>query len=144
MMLGICTSICTAILVFAAIFHFYWGFGGRYGTAAAIPQTSEGKPLFLPAAWGAHIIGLALLLALGCIYIASKWIALPFNLPYHAETRMMEFLSAIFLIRGLGWFKYAGLFKKVRHTYFARYDTYFYCPLFIVLGLCLLYIAHPA
>ena len=39
-----------------------------------------------------------------------------------------------FAARGLSWARYFGLFKAVRTTAFARYDTRFYSPLCLVLA----------
>ncbi len=126
--------LCVAILVFAALFHFYWGFGGRLGWRAAIPQRAEdGRPVFQPGAGGAHAVGAALLVAVGLIAGRTGWVHLP--LPAALLQAAVALMALVFLVRAFGWFRYAGWFKQVRDTYFARYDTWFYCPLCLVLGL---------
>lgn len=127
--------LCAAILVFAAGFHFYWGLGGRLGWRAAIPQHAGAsvKPVFQPGPLGAHAVGLTLLVAVGLIAARAGWIALP--LPAALLQALVALMALVFLVRAFGWFRYAGWFKQVRDTYFARYDTWFYCPLCLVLGL---------
>jgi len=132
------TTICVAILVFAAGFHFYWGFGGQIGTSASLPQKANGSLVFKPAIVGAHCIGLALLLACAFILGFAGLIKLP--MPKSVVKTIVVLLAVIFYIRAFGWFQYAGLFKKVRSTTFGRYDTYFYCPLCVVLALGISYV----
>ena len=129
---------CTAILIFIASFHFYWGFGGKLGLGVAIPQRSTGEPLFKPPAVAAHLIGLALLAAALCVLACSGFVLLP--IPPLAIRSIVTLLAVIFTGRALAWSRYAGFFKKVRDTRFGRYDTCFYCPLCLFLGLGLFHV----
>ena len=129
---------CTAILVFIAGFHFYWGFGGTVGLGVAVPQNDAGEPIFTPSTAAAHLIGLALLAAALCVLACSTFIVLP--VPPQFIRLIVTLLAAIFTVRALCWFRYAGFFKKVHTTRFGRYDTWLYCPLCLVLGLGLLYV----
>ena len=136
--------ICAAILMFIAGFHFYWGFGGTVGMAVAIPQSESGEALFKPSALAAHFIRLALVAAALCVLAWSGRIPLPLPLPPVAMRTIVALLAFVFSARALAWFRYAGLFKKVRDTAFGRYDTFFYCPLCLFLGLGLFYlVAKP-
>ena len=133
---------CTAVLMFIAGFHFHWGFGGTAGLAVAVPQSESGAALFKPSAAAAHLIGLALVAAALCVLAWSGRFALP--LPPVALRAIVAFLALVFTARALAWFRYAGWFKKVRNTAFGRYDTFFYCPLCLFLGLGLFYlVAKP-
>jgi hypothetical protein len=131
-------ALVAAILVFAAGFHFYWGFGGRVGFDAALPQRPDGQRVFTPGPLGAHLVG-ALLLAIVLVVAAQAgWLARWFDAPPPPATWLRSavgLLAAVFLVRALGAFEYAGWFKRVRDTRFARFDTWFYCPLCLVLGL---------
>ncbi len=131
---------CTAILIFIASFHFYWGFGGKLGMGVAVPQRSTGEPLFKPSVAASHLIGLALLAAALCVLICSGFILVPVPVPPQPIRAIVTLLAVIFTARALGWFRYAGFFKKVRDTRFGRYDTWFYCPLCLFLGLGLFYV----
>ncbi len=44
-------------------------------------------------------------------------------------------ISAIFILRAIGDFKYVGFFKSVTGTEFASLDTMFYSPLCLGLGI---------
>ena len=124
---------CTVILIFIASFHFYWGFGGKLGMGVAVPQRSSGEPLFKPSTAASHLIGLALLAAALCVLACSGFVLLP--VPPRAIHLIVTLLAVIFTGRALGWFRYAGFFKKMRNTRFGKYDTWFYCPLCLFLGL---------
>ncbi|ESX98522.1 hypothetical protein X755_14590 [Mesorhizobium sp. LNJC405B00] len=49
--------------------------------------------------------------------------------------------AIIFSARALSWSRYFGLFKRVRTTRFASYDSWFYSPSCLLLGLGLFYLA---
>lgn len=132
------TAICIAILIFAAGFHFYWGFGGQVGLSASLPQKADGTLVFKPTAIEAHGVGLALLLA--CLLILGYAGLIHLPMPEQITKAAVTLLTTAFYIRALGWFQYAGLFKKVRNTSFGRYDTYLYCPLCIILAVGLSYV----
>jgi len=126
---------CSAILLVAAAFHFYWGWGGRYGNHVSIPQHPNGERVFTPRPGAAHFVGVALIGGVLCILAAAKHLTLP--VPESLPRAATAWLALIFLVRALGWFRYVGFFKQVRSTPFARYDTWFYCPLRLFLGISL-------
>jgi hypothetical protein len=125
--------LCVAILLFAAGFHFYWGLGGRVGWQAALPQHANGEQVFTPGPGAAHAVGALLVLAVLVIGVHTR--VLPLSVPGWASRAAVALMALVFLVRAFGWFRYAGWFKAVRDTHFARYDTWFYCPLCLVLGL---------
>lgn len=49
--------------------------------------------------------------------------------------------AAIFALRALSWSRYFGLFKRVRNTHFARYDSLLYSPACLLLGLGMFWLA---
>ena len=125
--------LCVAILLFAAGFHFYWGLGGRVGWQAALPQHPGGERVFTPSAAAAHAVGALLVGAV--LVIAVHTHRLPLPVPLWATRAVVALMALVFLVRAFGWFRYAGWFKAVKDTHFGRYDTWFYCPLCLVLGL---------
>jgi hypothetical protein len=125
--------LCVAILLFAAGFHFYWGLGGRVGWQAALPQRANGERVFTPSPGAAHAVGALLVLAVLVIGVHTR--VLPLPVPGWASRAAVALMALVFLVRAFGWFRYAGWFKAVRDTHFGRYDTWFYCPLCLVLGL---------
>lgn len=133
-----------ALLIFAflavgAAFHFYWGFGGRYGWRVAVPQRLDGTPLFVPsvAATFAVAFGLTFILLVIAVYTMQVDLAVPRSLLRIG----MAVLALIFLARGLSWHPYVGLFKSVRSTDFGRNDTRFYSPGCVIAGLGFLLLA---
>lgn len=138
-------ALCAALLVFAAGFHFYWGFGGRVGFDAALPQRAgSGQRVFTPSARGAHLVGALLLVMVMLVAAQAGWLGGWFPawpLPAAWTRAAVALLAAVFLVRALGAFEYAGWFKRVRDTRFARFDTWFYCPLCLVLALGLAWLA---
>jgi hypothetical protein len=51
-------------------------------------------------------------------------------------------LAIVLIIRAIGDFKYVGFFKRIKNTPFARYDTQYYAPLCLYLGLSTLLILY--
>ena len=42
-------------------------------------------------------------------------------------------IPGLFVLRSIGDFKYAGLFKKIKNTEFAKMDTKFFTPLCLLI-----------
>jgi len=124
--------VCIALLLLAAFFHFYWGFGGQRGLVASLPQKPDGSLVFKPPTIAAHGVGVALIVA--CVFIITHMGYIKLPVPEFFPKAVVGLLALVFFVRAFGWFEYVGLFKKVRHTTFAHYDTYLYCPLFIFLA----------
>jgi hypothetical protein len=129
---------CVGILSLAAGFHFYWGFGGKVGLSVSLPQREDGEPIIQHNAIAAHAVGFALVIAILTVLfylgvfgspLARQWLRV-----------MTVLVAAVFAARALSWYRYIGLFKTVRHTRFARYDTFLYSPLclFVAAGLAIL------
>jgi Protein of unknown function (DUF3995) len=96
-------------LAAAAAFHFYWGFGGQYGRHVAVPQREDGTSLFVPTTTATLAVALALALML--VALAVYEMRLDLFLPRSLMRLGMSFLAVIFLIRGLSWHRYVGLFR---------------------------------
>jgi uncharacterized protein DUF3995 len=135
--------VALAIIAFAAAFHLNWALGGRLGLSVSLPQRPDGSPVMAqrlgwwrPAA-GAIALGLALLggLALG----AEGHLALP--LPAAMIRAALVLTGAAFVLRALVPTPWTGFFKRIRDTRWARYDSFLYSPLFLLLGAALLAVA---
>ncbi len=114
-------------LITAGVFHFYWAFGGKIGLDRAIP-TKDGKALLNP--------GKLLTIIVGFIILGFAWIAYILNsedlnlISYSYQIIYAGwFLSVVFLIRAIGDFNMVGLFKKIKSTKFAEFDTKYFIPL---------------
>lgn len=132
------------IIAFAAGFHFYWALGGRLGHSVSLPQRLDGSPVmshrigwWRPAAGGVAVglTGLALLLLAVSGRLSLPWPRLPLRVA-------LLCVGVAFVARALVPNRYVGFFKAVRGTRWARYDTRLYSPLFLLLGLLLIWQAR--
>jgi Protein of unknown function (DUF3995) len=134
---GMIAYACSAIIAAAAGFHLYWGVGGRIGLDVSVPHGEDGEPLLNPGRAGAAIVGVLLLLALVAVVAQAGIIELPVSAQWLRA--FVGLLALAFTIRALVWHRHVGFFKSVRHTKFARNDTWFYTPLCLFLGAALFY-----
>jgi len=137
------TFIALAIIAFAAAFHIHWAFGGKRGFDVSLPQRPDGTPvmshrlpLWRPAAFG---VGLALL-TLGLLVLARAR-AWDIGLPPMLIDYCLIGTGGAFVARALIPNRYVGLFKTLRTTRWARWDTRLYSPLFLILGVALIVVA---
>ena len=91
---------------------------------AAVPEV-DGKPLFQPSRTGTLMVAGAL--ALSALAVALHGHLSRFWLAETVRWGLLA-LGAVMLLRGIGEFRYVGLFKSVRDSRFARNDTRFYSP----------------
>ena len=130
-----------AIIAFAAGFHLWWALGGRLGFSVSLPQRPDGTPVMAhrlpwwrPAA-GAVALGLACLAAL--LLADAGHVELP--LPAVPVRIALGGVGVAFVARALVPNLYVGFCKRLRTTRWAKYDTRLYSPLFLLLGLLLLW-----
>ncbi|BCM19986.1 DUF3995 domain-containing protein [Mesorhizobium sp. J8] len=137
-------AVCSAVLLLGAGFHIYWGLGGRIGADVSLPQHEDGGPAVKETAVGALAVGVVLALVLLLLLGFAGQIRLP--LPHWQLKTAVLIWAAVFTVRALSWSRYFGLFKRVRNTRFARYDSLLYSPscLLVGLGLFLLALADAA
>lgn len=126
------TLLQTSIFLLIAILHFYWAFGGRWGFDKALPTNEEGVKLFEPKALECAVVGFGLLLFIAYYFLKANFIELA--LPQWLMNYGGWFIAAIFLIRAIGDFKYAGFFKRLKDTDFGKMDSKFYSPLCLLIG----------
>lgn len=113
------------ITAFGAIglLHIYWALGGGRGLKAAIPENEEG-PLFEARPGGTLFIALIFCSGALLVFLDARQIDL-----HSLQGYLYHLILIIFGARAIGEFNYVGFFKRVTHSRFARYDTYFYSPL---------------
>lgn len=127
--------VVSALLFVISAIHGYWTLGGRRGVRAAIPEL-DGRPVFRVTTLGTFTVMFLLLLA-GVILLGSVGIYGDVE-PEFLYSWTPWTLFVVFFIRAVGDFRYAGIFKKVRYTYFAWWDTFVYIPLcLLIAALCL-------
>jgi hypothetical protein len=129
----------TAAVLFAlGVLHVYWAAGGRWGTDVTIPK-HDGEPLFQPPPAGTFLV--AILLFLAGLVLLGRLGLLEVALPRWTFVVGTWTLVTVFLGRVVGDFGWFGVFKRVRGTAFARWDTWLFVPLCLLLALGCLVVA---
>lgn len=118
---------------FLAGIHFYWAFGGRWGSQAVFPTKNDIIEQKLPGVLPTLIVAFGLL-AIG-FFVLKKGAVLNFEIPSWLDKYGLWGIAGIFIIRAIGDFKYAGFFKKIKYTKFGINDTKYYSPLCLLLGI---------
>lgn len=109
-------------LSFVALLHLYWAFGGDFWLDKALPTTDDGQRLLNPSKVLTLVVGIVLL---GFTYL----VYLLYSTPSKLSIYMGWSVALIFFLRAIGDFKTVGLFKRIKDTPFAYYDTRLYIPL---------------
>lgn len=114
-------------LVVAALFHFYWAFAGERFLDYVIPTKNE-KALFTPAKIVTLAVGISLF---GFAFVAyalyfNPSISMQFPNAFHVIGWV---LTGVFALRVMGDFNAVGIFKTIKTTRFAAYDSKFFIPL---------------
>jgi hypothetical protein len=128
--LGVLTA---GVFVTLALLHVYWAAGGVWGHAATVPTraptgaAANGARLFNPSRAGTLAVAAGLLLAALVVLGRLGLRAAP--LPGWVFVWGCWVLALLFLSRAVGEFRYVGLFKRVRGTEFAGWDTWLFTPL---------------
>jgi Protein of unknown function (DUF3995) len=117
--------------------HFYWAFGGKWGLEAALPSNPKGNKVFTPNQASTIFVGFALL-SMGIFVLLKNNPTWSANLPDFVNKWGLLGLAIVFLLRAMGDFRYAGFFKKIKGTTFADFDTRYYSPLCLFIGVLLL------
>ena len=120
------------IIVFTAIagIHVYWAFGGKRGLGPAIPENSDG-PLFESRFAGTFVIALIFFTGSIAVLMDLQTVRVLFLQDY-----LYHLIAVVFALRAIGEFKYVGIFKKIKHSEFALYDSRLYIPLCLSISLC--------
>jgi Protein of unknown function (DUF3995) len=133
-MLYVLSIINAVIFVAIAALHIYWAFGGRKWADAVLPEMPHSaKKLFVPGKVATLAVAACLLffafIALGAFSLFGSFLSNNFFVYGNAA------VGTIFLLRAIGDFKYAGMFKKIKGTVFAKNDATYFTPLCIAISL---------
>src|SRR5688572_598708 len=120
-----------AILSLIAALHLYWGAGGKWGAAAAVPEL-HGRAVIDPGPLACAVVAALLLAAALLVVSRAGLVALPG--PRWIVAVGTWTVALVLLLRGVGDFKFFGLFRSVTGTVFARNDAFFYTPLCLCLA----------
>ena len=129
--LGVLTAGLFAAL---ALIHVYWAAGGGWGHAAAVPiGAAGGARLFNPSRAGTLAVAAGLFLA--ALVVLGRLGVRAAPLPGWVFVWGSWVIALLFLARAVGEFRYVGLFKSVRGTDFANWDTWLFTPLCLLIAL---------
>ena len=137
--LVVASSLALVLALLGAL-HVFWALGGLLGFGSVLPEV-DGQRAFVPTPAATFAVALALFgasaLVLGRAGVFSALVpAASFKWP-------MLVMGLVFLARAIGEFRLVGLFKRVRGTSFARWDTWLFSPLCLGLSLAALWLALP-
>ncbi|GGF14171.1 DUF3995 domain-containing protein [Flavobacterium limi] len=127
------------IFLFLSSIHFYWAFGGKWGSKGVFPSNPDGSPMRPPSVLATLIVA-AGLLAFSLFYLI-KGGYFSVGLPLWINKNGLWVLTGIFILRAVGDFKYLGFFKKIKNSKFAVNDTKLYSPLCLAIGILTLVLA---
>ena len=116
-------------LLFLGGLHVYWAAGGRWGAAVAVATHADGTPMFRPSALATIVVAGALFTTAGIIASAAGLLPAPSFLWSGWSRHLGLAAAAVFGLRMIGDFRFAGLFKRERRTEFARWDSQLFSPL---------------
>lgn len=127
----LCAILLIIIFFLIAVLHFYWAVGGRWGSDAAAPTNEQGQKFLNTGTIPSILVGIGLLLF-------ASYYALPLTtfqrIPAGVFRVMGWIIPAIFLIRAIGDFRYVGLMKKLKTSYFAVQDTKYFTPICLLIA----------
>jgi hypothetical protein len=121
----------TAVFAALSMFHLYWAAGGTLGKRATVPEIA-GKHAFNPSPVSTILVAIALLIAM--LIILGRLGVLGKSVPQWVFRWGTWGISVLFFLRAVGEFKLVGFFKLVRDTEFARWDTWLFSPLCLVIA----------
>jgi hypothetical protein len=121
-------EISVVLLAAIALVHFYWALGGIWALDKALPTDTEDKRLVDPPHPLSALVGFCIL---GFAYVA-------YMLSQGSDEQTIIYsgwtIVIIFLLRSVGDFNMVGIFKKIKGTEFAKYDSMVYVPLCLFIG----------
>jgi hypothetical protein len=116
-----------AVFLFLSSIHFYWAFGGKWGTQGVYPANPDGNPMKPPGITATLIVAIGLFSS-GIFYLIKGGF-ISIELPFWLNKNGLWILTGIFIVRAIGDFKYLGFFKKIKNSKFAVNDSKYYSPL---------------
>lgn len=120
------------VFLFLSLLHFYWAFGGKWGTEGVYPTPDAQTPPRNPGIRSTLIVAFGLF-GFSIFYLIKVNIIF-IELPLWIEKYGLWILAAIFMVRAIGDFKYLGFFKKIKNTKFGQNDTRYFAPLCFLIG----------
>ncbi len=138
MMVTILASITIVFFILCGILHLYWFLGGKTFLKNALPTRDDGSLVLSPSKFSVFIVACGFFFCALLLIAYIRIINITAYIPHPLIHYFVITLSIIMFIRAIGDFNYVGIFKKVKKTDFAFFDTTLYIPLCLVIGSILL------
>jgi hypothetical protein len=123
--------VVAGVLASLAVLHLFWAAAGTSGRSPVLPEVA-GRAAFAPGP-GATVVVAALLLAAAAL-VTLRIHLWTLAVPAWVPAAGTHGVGAVLAARAVGDFRLVGLFKRVRGTRFARYDSLLYTPLCLALA----------
>lgn len=137
-------AIALSIIAFAAAFHFYWAIGGKIGWSVSLPQREGGSPVMssMIGWWRFGALGVAVFLVALALMLLAEVGAIRF-IPFASLRHgVLILFAAACIARVIVPSRYVGFFKRLTTTRWAHFDTRYYSPMFLTLGLAILIVIY--
>lgn len=122
------------IFSFISFIHFYWAFGGKWGSDAVLPTKDDNNTKVLnPSILPTLIVAFGLL-GFGFFVLVMSGL-INFGTPIWLSKYGLWIIASIFTLRAIGDFNYVGFFKKIKQTKFGKNDTKYFSPLCLTIGI---------
>lgn len=129
----------TVSFIIIAVFHIFWALGFKSNIQNVVPVINA-EPVFTPGPIATFLVAMVLFGFAGVSLALGFPDKIPANYLYAIKIAGFA-IGIILLVRAVGDFKYAGFFKKIKGSNFAKYDYWLYSPFCLISGLALLYLA---
>lgn len=126
-MVTVISVVLFSTFAFLSLMHFYWSFGGRWGSQAVFPTKDDSIKPQMPGIIPTLVVAFGLLII--AIFILQKGGYFKLPIPSFLDQYGLWALAVVFMIRAIGEFNYVGFFKKIKHNKFGINDTKYYSPL---------------
>ncbi|UQB67279.1 DUF3995 domain-containing protein [Epilithonimonas zeae] len=127
------------IFLFISSIHFYWAFGGKWGSNAVLPTKDDGIKVLNPSILSTVIVAVGLL-GFGLFILVMSGL-ITFNIPQWLSEYGLWIIASIFTLRAIGDFNYVGFFKQIKQTKFGKNDTKYFSPLCLTIGILTIILA---
>ena len=132
-MFNFLSIVLSIIFISLAFLHFYWGISGKPVGDGMVPTNEKNEKLLNPKPLDCFVVAIGLLSFAWFVLIRSELVIM--HLPKWLLNSGLGVITFIFLIRAIGDFKYIGLFKRIKHSKFAKLDTQYFSPLCLLIAL---------
>lgn len=122
----------TITFIMIALLHIFLVLGFKFDIRNMVPVVND-EPLFIPGPAGTFAVSIVLC----CFAPVSFIFGFPDRMPvgYLPLFKIAGYtIGIVLIIRSVGDFKYAGFFKRINGSNFAKYDYWLYSPFCLMSG----------